>query len=116
LDHGRLDFTPGYTLIPIVAGTLAAMACFYMAACQAETAETQIFWHIMAVSVLVGLLGFILHVLGDLAGTQGVVWVRFLYRNPILGPLLFCDLAFLAALSILPEPRPVSEDSLNPTE
>ena len=116
LDHARLDFRPGYTLIPVVLGTVAAISCFYIATCRAEAAETRIFLTILALSAFMGLAGFVFHVLGDLAGTEGIVWVRFLYRNPILGPLLFCDLAFLAALSILPEPRPVSEDSLNPTE
>ena len=115
LDHARLDFTPGYTLIPIVSGTLAAISCFYIATCQAEAAETRIFLAILVLSACVGLAGFVFHVLGDLAGSQDVVWIRFLYRNPILGPLLFCDLALLAGLSILPEPRPSSEDSLNPT-
>ena len=113
LDHARLDFTSGYTLIPVVWGTLAAVACFYVATCGAEAAETRIFLTILALSALVGVVGFVLHVLGDLAGTQDVVWVRFLYRNPILGPLLFCDLALLAGLSILPEPQPVAEDSLS---
>ena len=116
LDHARLDFTPGYTMIPILSGTLAAISCFYIAAYKAEATETRIFLSILALSAFVGLAGFVFHVLGDLAGTQDVVWVRFLYRNPILGPLLFCDLALLAGLSILPEPQPVSEDSLDPTE
>jgi len=58
----------------------------------------------MALSVVVGLVGFGFHIAGDLAGTESIVWARLLYRNPVLGPLLFCDLALLGALSILPEP------------
>jgi hypothetical protein len=105
LDHGRIAFTPSYTLIPLVTGTLAAMSCFYVGFGRASTSETRVLLYVLALSVLVGLIGFALHVLGDLAGTQSIVWARLLYRNPILGPLLFCNLALLGGLSILPESK-----------
>jgi hypothetical protein len=111
LDHGRLGFIPVYTLIPLVSGTLAAVSCFYLARRRANPAETRIHLYLMALSVVVGLVGFGFHVAGDLAGTESIVWARLLYRNPVLGPLLFCDLALLGALSILPEPMAVQEDS-----
>lgn len=104
LDHGRIAFTPGYTLIPLVTGTLAAMSCFYLAFAKANATETRIHLYVLALSALVGLVGFAFHVLGDLSGTQHIVWARFLYRDPMLGPLLFCNLALLGGLSILPEP------------
>jgi hypothetical protein len=103
LDHGRLGFVPFYTLIPLVTGTLAAASCLYLASHRPHPAETRIHLYLMALSVLVGLVGFGFHVAGDLAGTESIVWARLLYRNPVLGPLLFCDLALLGALSILPE-------------
>jgi len=105
LDHARLAFIPSYTLIPLVSGTLAAMSCFYIAYSQANPTETYIYLSILALNMLVGLLGFGFHVLGDLAGTQSIIWARFLYRNPLLGPLLFCNLALLGGLSILPESK-----------
>lgn len=112
-DHARLDFVPSYTLIPIVTGTLAAISCFYLASSKANATETRIFLSVLALSAFVGLVGFVLHVLGDLAGTQGIVWVRFLYRNPILGPLLFCNLALLGGLSILPESNMTKKASMS---
>ena len=105
LDHGRLSFVPGYTLIPLVSGTLAALSCLYLASHRTGPAETRLHLYVMALSVLVGLAGFGFHIAGDLAGTESIVWARLLYRNPVLGPLLFCDLALLGALSILPEGR-----------
>jgi hypothetical protein len=105
LDHGRISFTPGYTLIPLVSGTLAALSCFYLARHRETPSETHLHLYLMGLSAVVGLAGFGFHVAGDLAGTESIVWARLLYRNPILGPLLFCDLAFLGALSILPEPK-----------
>ncbi|SPF32480.1 hypothetical protein SBF1_1110046 [Candidatus Desulfosporosinus infrequens] len=51
--------------------------------------ETNIYLFILALNLLVGLWGFGFHVLGDLAGTQSIIWARFLYSNPLLEPLLF---------------------------
>ena len=111
LDHARLSFIPGYTLIPIVTGTMAALTCFYMAYSQPNRTETYICLSVLSLNLIVGLLGFGFHLLGDLAGTQTIVWARILYRNPLLGPLLFCNLAMLGGLSMLPEPDVMLDDS-----
>jgi len=103
LDHARLGFIPSYTLIPIVTGTLAVITCFYMAYSQPNQKETYICLSVLVLNLLVGMLGFGFHLLGDLAGTQTINWARILYRNPLLGPLLFCNLALLGGLSLLPE-------------
>jgi len=42
LDHARLGFVSGYTMIPLVSGTLATLACLYMAYGQANRHETYI--------------------------------------------------------------------------
>ena len=111
LDHARLAFIPSYTLIPLVSGTLAVISCFYLAYSRANPTETYIFLSILALNMLAGILGFGFHVLGDLAGTQSIIWVRFLYRDPLLGPLLFCNLALLGGLSLLPEPAVMLGDN-----
>jgi hypothetical protein len=118
LDHARLSFTPSYTLIPLVCGTLAALSCFYVAWSEANATETRIYLYILGLITVVGLMGFVLHVLGDLAGTESIVWARLLYRNPMLGPLLFCNLALLGGLSILPESNtgPASPTTKEPTQ
>lgn len=111
LDHARLAFIPGYTLIPLVTGSLAALACFYFAYFQAGTTETYLFLFIIGLNLLTGILGFGFHLSGDLAGTQRIVWARMMYRNPLLGPLLFSNLAFLGGISLLPEPSGMPENN-----
>jgi hypothetical protein len=111
LDHARLGFIPSYTLIPLVSGSLAAMSCFYLVNSQAHRMELYIYLFILALNLLVGIFGFGFHVLGDLAGTPSLVWARLLYRNPLLGPLLFCNLSLLGALSILPESAVMLQES-----
>jgi hypothetical protein len=103
LDHARLSFTPIYTLFPLISGLMATIACFWLAYSQRTKSEVIFFLSIMVLNLFIGLLGFVFHVLGDLAGTQTIVWSRFLYRNPLLGPLLFCDMAMLGGLSLLPD-------------
>lgn len=112
LDHARLGFMPSYTLIPIVTGTLAAVTCFYMSYSQPNRRQTYLCLSVLTLNLLVGILGFGFHLVGDLAGTQTIVWARILYRNPLLGPLLFCNLAMLGGLSMLPEAN-VTVDSMH---
>ena len=54
----------------------------------------------MAAQVVVGLLGFYLHVAANLRSPAGTLWDRFLYGAPLFAPLLFADLAMLAALGL----------------
>jgi hypothetical protein len=54
----------------------------------------------MAAQVVVGLLGFYLHVAADLRAPAVSLWDRFLYGAPAFAPLLFADLALLAALAL----------------
>ena len=103
LDHARLSFIPSYSLIPLVTGTLALVSCIYVAHVRPSRRETYICLSVLALNVLVGVLGFAFHLLGDLEGAPSVVWARILYRAPLLGPLLFCNLALLGGLSLLPE-------------
>ena len=55
---------------------------------------------VMAAQVVVGLLGFYLHVAADLRAPAASLWERFLYGAPLFAPLLFADLALLAALAL----------------
>ena len=113
-DHARVAFSPSYTLIPLVTGALATVACFYMVRpARPSKAEMYIFLAVLTLSIVVGFLGFGLHLSGDLAGTQTIVWARLLYRAPLLGPLLFSNLALLAGLSMLPEPEVATDERLH---
>jgi len=107
LDHARLGFVSSYTLIPLVSGTLATLICFHMAYGHANPHKTETYtcFSILILNLLVGLLGLGFHLAGNLAGTQSIVWARMMYRNPLLGPLLFSNLALLGGLSLLPEPE-----------
>jgi hypothetical protein len=55
---------------------------------------------VMVAQVLVGLLGFYLHVAADLRAEAASLRQRFLYGAPIFAPLLFANLALLATLAL----------------
>ena len=76
---------------------------------------TYILFSILMLNLVVGVLGFGFHLFGDLAGTQSIVWERMMYRNPLLGPLLFCNLALLGGLSLLPEPIGMADCKIDET-
>ncbi|WP_434512729.1 hypothetical protein [Desulfitobacterium sp. AusDCA] len=113
LDHARLNFIPIYTIFPLIAGIMAGMACFWFAYTTEGIGITnkKAFLGIMGLNLVVGLIGFIFHVIGDLSGTQTLVLARFLYRDPLMGPLLFCNLAVLGTLSLLFENIPETDFS-----
>ena len=55
---------------------------------------------IMAFQVMVGVLGFYFHVIADLRAPATRLFERFLYGAPLFAPLLFADLAMLAAIAL----------------
>jgi hypothetical protein len=54
---------------------------------------------LMAIETLIGTLGFVLHVRANLAG-RGSLADRFIHGAPAFAPLLFADIALLAAIGL----------------
>jgi hypothetical protein len=65
---------------------------------------------LMAIQVIVGVLGFVLHGLGNLYAPGRSLWDRFLFGAPVFAPLLFADLALLAALGLWAQARCLAAD------
>ncbi|AMV36896.1 hypothetical protein [Planctomyces sp. SH-PL62] len=55
---------------------------------------------VMGLQMLVGLIGFYLHVEANLARPSASLWESFLYGAPAFAPLLFADLAILGLLGL----------------
>jgi hypothetical protein len=60
---------------------------------------------LMVIQIVVGLLGFYLHVRGNLRNQADSLWDTFIYGAPIFAPLLFADLALLAVLGLWAQAR-----------
>ena len=99
-DHAQNGFFHVTEWIPVAA---AAMAVSFLGVLlfrpedQALTRGTLI---VLVLQVLVGLLGFVLHVQANApGGTQGMR-DRFIHGAPVFAPLLFANLALLAGLGV----------------
>lgn len=60
---------------------------------------------LMTIQVVIGLLGFFLHLRGALANQLAPVWDRFIFGAPVFAPLLFADIALLATLGLWAQAR-----------
>ena len=98
-DHAQNGFFNRMEWIPVVAAALGCafllMAVIYPLDVSLRRATS---W-VLALEVLTGIAGFAFH-LGANLGQQGSLWERFLYGAPIFAPLLFANLAILAAIGL----------------
>ncbi len=109
-DHAQNGFFNRMEWVPVFSAALAvgflvtALAARrtreFVAACRV----------VLAFQVATGLAGFGLHVWGDLHGSARSLAADFLYGAPAFAPLLFADLAALAAIGLaaLPAAEPAA--------
>jgi hypothetical protein len=99
LDHAQNGFFRWTEWVPVVA---AAFGCSFLlvAWIWPPVSPVRLAWSLLAVQSVVGVLGFILHVWGDWHREAAHVTDRFLYGAPAFAPLLFADLAVLAAIGL----------------
>jgi hypothetical protein len=104
-DHAQNGFFHPSEWIGVVAAALAVG--FLIANLMVGDDRSMILMSlgVMLLQVLVGLLGFILHLRGNLESPAGTYRDRFVYGAPIFAPLLFADLAILAALGLWAQAR-----------
>jgi hypothetical protein len=98
-DHASTQFGNFYTWFPVYIGFFAASVVFLQAFSSLDKMTSRLFAITVVLSMLIGLLGFILHLSADLSG--GFSWRRVFYGAPGLAPLLFCDLAIWGGLVYL---------------
>ncbi len=108
-DHAQNDFYSPLEWVPVVA---AAFACsFYLVALlRRERAMLRACYVVCVVEAMVGVAGFALHVVEDIHKPAQSIIARFVFGAPAFAPLLFVNLALLAAIgvwAILREERPI---------
>ena len=99
-DHAQNGFFHPSEWIGVVASAWAVSSLCAVLVVSDNPPLRRLALAIMAAQVGVGLLGFYLHAMADLRSPAGSLWDRFLYGAPLFAPLLFADLAMLAALGI----------------
>jgi hypothetical protein len=87
---------------PIIIGFFAAVVAFTLAVIDRPTrADIAIYFIGMVLLILIGMIGFVLHIQFDLTTQFAIVPERFLRGAPFLAPLLFANMGLVGLISIL---------------
>lgn len=102
LDHGRAQYENPWLWIPIAAGVFATVVAAGLGAINhPNKGDILIYFASMVLLILVGLIGFWLHIDFDLTAQSEIVIERFLRGAPFLAPLLFANMGLVGLISIL---------------
>lgn len=113
-DHAQTHFESSYTLIPVISGFFTFIFMWLSSRSIEETdvelSEANItmgnmYYAVMLIMIVVGLIGFYLHIAINLEGTVQFPWARMMHKVPVLAPLIFAQMGVLGILSSLTENR-----------
>ena len=102
LDHARLNFGNPWLWVPIAVGVFGTAVTVTLGFIDKPTYGDFItYTGAMALLIIVGLVGAILHIESELVQGSLIVKERLLRGPPALGPLLFCNVGILGFLVLL---------------
>lgn len=102
LDHARTNFENPWLWLPTAAGAFAVFAALSIGALEKiDRGDLLTYIGAMALLILVGLIGLVLHILTDLPGQGGLLLERFIRGAPLMAPLLFADVATIGLMVLL---------------
>jgi len=102
LDHGRANFDNPWLLPPIAVGIFGGVVAFGLGVLdRPRRGDVGVFFAAMVLLIVIGLVGFILHVQFDLTAMNEIVPERFLRGAPFLAPMLFANMGLVGLISIL---------------
>lgn len=98
LDHAQNGFFHATEWIPVGSAALA-IGVLVVTLMRPARADPRVCLAVMALQVVVGVAGFVLHNVASYGRSAPIV-DRFVYGAPAFAPLLFADIALLAALGV----------------
>ncbi len=102
LDHGRAQFENPWLWLPIAVGVFATVVAFGLGAiARPMKSDILIYFISMILLIIVGLIGFLLHIQFDLTAQNVVVIERFLRGAPFLAPMLFANMGLVGLITLL---------------
>ncbi|MFV1950292.1 MAG: hypothetical protein ACC633_10250 [Anaerolineales bacterium] len=101
LDHARNNFQNPWVWVPVVAGVLGVIVPLIMAVMdEPKRGDLLIYFLVMGLLILVGVIGAGLHILDNLTSKSQFVAERFIRGAPFLAPLLFANMGTLGLLNL----------------
>ena len=105
LDHARTQFENPWLWLPTVVGVFATIVGFHMAVLERpHRYDVAIFVFTIALLVITGLIGTVLHIDDSLTSRGQFVAERFIRGAPIMAPMLFANIGAFGLLILL-DPR-----------
>ena len=110
-DHAQNGFFNRLEWVPVFSSALAVGFLLTALLRPLSPGFVRACWAVLALQAATGLVGFGLHAWGDLHGPTHHPMLDFLYGAPAFAPMLFADLAVLAAIAlaslpVVPPPAP----------
>jgi hypothetical protein len=99
-DHAQNGFFNALEWVPVFASALAVGFLLVALFRPLTRGFARACWLVLALQVVTGVAGFALHVWFDVHGPARRLELDFLYGAPAFAPLLFADLAVLAAIGL----------------
>lgn len=99
-DHAQNAFFYQTEWIPVCSSALAVGALLVAIADYRNRVYLQLCIGLMVIETLVGIIGWILHLMAIAKSPMDTVWDRIIYSAPVFAPLLFADLALLAIIGL----------------
>ncbi len=102
LDHARINFENPWVWLPTMAGIFATAAAVIMGIIQKPSRTDLTTYTIaMVMLIIVGLIGFLLHLNSNLVAQGTIIVERFLRGSPTLAPMLFANMGLLGLIVLL---------------
>jgi hypothetical protein len=99
-DHAQNGFFRRVEWISVAAGALGTAFLLLATIRPLDRVLRTCTFGVLAVVTIVGVAGFALHVRSNLARPAANVWEAFLYGAPLFAPLLYPNIAVLAAIGL----------------
>lgn len=102
LDHARLNFENRWVWLPLLAGIFGIVTAALMGViARPNRADLTTYSSAMILLIVVGVVGFILHINSNLLAGGNILIERFLRGSPTLAPLLFANMGLLGLIVLL---------------
>ncbi len=99
-DHAQNGFFQPTEWIGVIASAWAVSTLLAVMVVYSNRPLVLLTLVVMLMQIVVGVLGFLLHIAANLGEGGASLWDRILYGAPVFAPLLFADLAMLAILAL----------------
>jgi hypothetical protein len=101
-DHAQNGFFNPFEWIPVIVSALGLAFLLIAVLRPKDRKLLRMTWAVVVLQIVTGVAGFALHVVANLRAEGTDLWQKFVFGAPAFAPLLFANLALLAAIGLWP--------------